>query len=396
MVMPQLFFTSYSHINRDRFLERFIEQLRSEVLQRGPGGLRAEEIAFFDSEGIQTGEEWVRKLAAAVSECKVCVAVCTPAFTNSEFCGKEINVFIERLRKWEQIPGNAGTVGRSILPVIWVKAALPDVLGRFQYDEKAFPSEYMEHGLRTLFQLPRYAGKRGEVIITLAERIVKAADSNLPPSGPLPHFDQISSIFHEQRRGSRYGIALVPLLKGGLFAKPYGQSPTLRDLMDEACLPRVPWRVVEQDGKLKQRLDQAKENREAIVVVTDLDTLSDPMYGGVISTIDSATGEQTAILLIGSEGQLLSASQEQGIEVTFAGSFPTALPKAWYTDWKSIHSLESLRKVLEETITKLRSLLVKGDPGREASDPKLVAQATAEGVPIERQPILTGPGGKGS
>ncbi len=68
----QIFFVSYARINRDKVLEKFIHRLRDEVIQRASGKLRQEDVLFFDSEGIQTGEDWVRKLAAVVSSYKVC------------------------------------------------------------------------------------------------------------------------------------------------------------------------------------------------------------------------------------------------------------------------------------------------------------------------------------
>lgn len=56
----QIFFVSYARNNRDRILEKFIHRLRDEVIQRASGKLRQEDVLFFDSEGIQTGEDWVR------------------------------------------------------------------------------------------------------------------------------------------------------------------------------------------------------------------------------------------------------------------------------------------------------------------------------------------------
>lgn len=392
--MPKLLFTSYAHVNRDKVLERFVQRLCHEVLQRATGQLKPTEVVFFDSEGIQTGEDWIKKLSNAVSECQVCLAICSPAFIGSEFCGKEIRVFLERLQQWEALPGNAGNVGRSIIPVIWIKSTMPDVLKRFQYDEKAFPPDYGILGLRTLCQLSKYKDKRTLVEIVLAERIVDAAKSSLPTSGAIPHFDQIDSIFHISPVGTHYGVALVPLIKGDLSAKPYGQELTLRNLMDDACGSRVPWRMLEPDGKLGQRINEAKKNREAIVVVADLDTLGQPLYKKVVAAVDAAVADQSAILLIGSGGQSTSAAQDKNLGITLVGYFPKALPKVWYSDSNSIRSLDSLRKSLEETITKLRSRLVEEDPAREATDPKMVADAAAEGVAIERQPVLTGPGGK--
>ena len=93
--MPHIFFSSYAHLNnRDGFLKKFVDELREEVLQRARRKLKPEEVAFFDTEGVQTGEEWVKKISTAVCNCKVCVAICSPVYEDSEFCGKEIRVFL--------------------------------------------------------------------------------------------------------------------------------------------------------------------------------------------------------------------------------------------------------------------------------------------------------------
>lgn len=403
--MAQLFFTSYAHQNRDKVLEKFVERLRDEVLQRGArkvlqrdrqDPIKPEDVVFFDSEGIQTGEEWVKKLSAAVTQCKVCVAICSPDYVDSEFCGKEIRVFLERLREWEGRAENAGAPGRPIVPVIWVKDMLPGVLARFQYDEIKFPREYREQGLRTLCQLNKYRDQRTRVVITLAERIVDAAKADLPPRSPIPHFGLFSSVFHEQPRGARYGVALVALVQGGPDARLYGQDLTLRRLVDEACVPRISWRALEQDGQLKDRLGEARENREIMLVVADWETLRDPLYQGAIAAVDASAGEQTAFLIVGPEAPATSAAQEKDALVSLRGHFPNVLPKVWHCDGNSICSVESLRKSLGTTIPTLRSRLVNEDPARAARDPQIAAAAAAEGVPIDRLSVVNGPGGKGT
>src|SRR5690242_12595975 len=75
--MAKPVFASYSHHNRDKYLERFFRDLEDEVkqcLQADPGT-----VVFFD-EKIETAEYWRDKLANELIGCKSCVAVCSPAF----------------------------------------------------------------------------------------------------------------------------------------------------------------------------------------------------------------------------------------------------------------------------------------------------------------------------
>jgi hypothetical protein len=78
------------------------------------------ELGNLQKQGIETGEAWVEKLSEAVPHCKACVAIFTPAFFESEFCGKEIQIFLERLADWRGKLENAGKAPGAIIPVIWI------------------------------------------------------------------------------------------------------------------------------------------------------------------------------------------------------------------------------------------------------------------------------------
>ncbi len=368
---------------------KFIERLRHEVRQRSPLELKPEEIGFFDNDGIQTGEEWIARLSDAVCNSRVCIAICSPAYVCSEFCGKEIRLFLERLKEWQRLPANSNAVGRSIIPVIWVRTALPPVLQQFQHNEKAFPAEYVDLGLRTLCQLRKFHDKNTQIVITLAERIVAAAAANLPPLGPIPHFDHISSVFHEEPAGARYGVAVVAITKGNLYVKPFGNPQTLRDLIVDACAPSIPWRTLAHDGTLNNNIERAKLNREALLVVADFETLANPLYKKIVSAVDGAGGEQSSLIVYGAD---TPDPRVQSVEATLKGHFPNALGKVWYNH-NSIRSAAEMAEVLAGTITKMRSRLINEDAPREARDSRISAAAAQNGVPIAHRPALTGPAG---
>lgn len=312
---------------------------------------------------------------------------------NSEFCGKELRVFIGRLEQWEKSSENVGKDGRAIIPVLWVKTSLPDVMRKFQHDEAAFPADYHVHGLRTLFQLNKYQDKRTQVVITLAERIFTAATrTNLPSSSPIPHFNFIPSVFHEEQRGTRYGVALVALINGGTSAVPYEIGPTFSTLMESACAQGIPWRELEQDAKLRQRLRETADTREAVLIVADLETLRNPLYQKVFEDVDAEASKQCALLIIRRETGRVSADLETNIQITIKSRMPNVFTKARLHDWNSIYSHESLRQRLEETITRLRQSLVAEAPALKVHDASLEAAAAAEGIPVERHPALIGPG----
>jgi hypothetical protein len=166
--------------------------------------------------------------------------------------------------------------------------------------------------------------------------------------------------------------------------------------MDDACGGLIPWRHLELDRTLEDRVREARDNQETILVITDLATLHHQLYKRVVESVDRAAGERSAILVIRNEAGPAPAAAEEQVEFTLGQvHFPNAFAKAWYRDCSSIRSVDDLCKVLGATVVKLRTRLINEGPPRPAHDPAIVDAAIAAGVPVERQPVLAGPGGKG-
>lgn len=51
------------------------------------------EVGFFDGEGVKSGEPGKPALGNALRTAKTFVAVCSPDYINTEYCGKELRVF---------------------------------------------------------------------------------------------------------------------------------------------------------------------------------------------------------------------------------------------------------------------------------------------------------------
>jgi len=394
--MAHLFFSSYAHANnRCVYLKRFIEQLRLEISQLCTG-IDLNEIGFFDVDGIQTGEDWIKRLSSVVCSCKVCVAICSPHFFESEFCGKEIAVFLKRLQMWQSLEGNADGTGKAIIPVLWIGGDISPALKEYQHIDGDFPNEYKALGLRELYQFTRHREKRKQVVVALAKRVREAAKTDLPPHEVIPHFDYIDSAFRSDRGGVRYGIAVVALLKNGINADCFGQGRLVRSEVDFACSDRIPWRFLELDNTLEHRLRASRENREAIVVLVDLEIIRDSLYGNLIAAVDRNAGCQIVFLAVRGRGSFDSTDMDGAAEIALDSHFPSIFRGALYRDWQSIRSQADLRRILAESIHNLRNTLIEVDPIRKVVDHKTTAMALAEGVPTERQPLLSGPTGIGN
>src|SRR5204863_5868493 len=143
--------------------------------------------------------------------------------------------------------------------------------------DAALPREYLEIGLRTMYELSKYAQKRKQVVLALAQRIADAIQAvQLPPGDPIPNFEFIASALHKPQAGVRYAVAVVPLLANKADEVMFGAKP-VREPIETACGLSVAHYLVEQDGQLEERLRLARDHHQVVVVVTTLSVLVDPI-----------------------------------------------------------------------------------------------------------------------
>ena len=126
------FFFSYSRADweNDLFLERFFKDLASKVAIVTGAGTR--KVEFRDEEGVQTGDDWTRKISEAVQNSDVLVCAYTPNFFSAgrthEFCAKEFMAFLKRdpKHRYERVVDQGGCEryevreARNILPILWL------------------------------------------------------------------------------------------------------------------------------------------------------------------------------------------------------------------------------------------------------------------------------------
>src|SRR5882762_7109599 len=94
------FFLSYARHDRETapkdkdYVKQFYEDLNRDLLQKKPQPGTA---GFFDDKGIQQGTAWVPVLNQALATCRVLICMYSPAYFQSDYCGKEWEVFSSRL-----------------------------------------------------------------------------------------------------------------------------------------------------------------------------------------------------------------------------------------------------------------------------------------------------------
>jgi len=196
---PPLLFFSYARRDYDEYLKGFFEDVRARVARKG--GLSPEVVAFQDLHGIEVGDDWEEKLAAALQVSCALVCLYTPTYFQREHCGKEFAVFLERQRI--PIDGSEIRGSRYIVPVLWEgkpdleRLGLPPEVLRFISfglgDQHRL--DYEKLGLRGLLQKARKRGRYPELVEVIANRVLDLKNAALAPLPKRPSLGEVKNAF---------------------------------------------------------------------------------------------------------------------------------------------------------------------------------------------------------
>lgn len=423
--MPFWFFLSYARDDSDTYLRKFFEDLCKETALRER--LLDGEIGFFDTEAIQTGDFWQENLERALGTSRVLIGLCSPAYVNSEYCGKEFQAFRERVDSYvrQKRPAEAP---RLILPILWgpPNDAFPDAIKELQYTDHQFPPIYEQEGLRYLMKLSEFKDDYEKFVTRLAQKVVDAGRKHpLPRRQSLRPLASLKSAF---RREARQAAGPKPASLGGfedarfvyVAASPkelegvrsrvdlYGERgrswrPYLPDVeepigviaQEVASKQKLFYDEIPLDDDLIDRLREAEKNREIVVILLDAWTLRIGSYKGMMQPFDRENFLNCALLIPWNDKDQETLGQRAELEKAVKSTFRFKAELKSSTYYKdSIRSAKELRSKLLKTMTEIRMKMIElGEPERTIEAEQIVEEARAKGIVIEVQPIVSGPGG---
>jgi hypothetical protein len=196
---------SYARGDDDSFVQRFFADLSTEI--RGRTGVRDERpVGFLDQASIPPGAQWPRELTGALSTCQSFLALTSPSYYLSTYCGKEFHAFSTRLDEYERIHRSRPP---ALLTVQWYPAQnAPVAVDVIQRLPAGLGEEYHQHGLRSLLKLTNLRDAYQRCLFLLAEHIVRTAEAHRIPGLPKAvTLDSLPSAFHLD--GTRAGTATV-------------------------------------------------------------------------------------------------------------------------------------------------------------------------------------------
>lgn len=337
--MPH-FFLSYARQDAEGgFLDIFYGDLYAEVqLLKGKNEV-GEEPGFRDLRSIEVGEDWNDQLVNALTTCRVFLALYSPSYFVSEFCGKEWRVFADRLAAPAGYPGEAAPP--LIVPILWAPVdndVLPEVTKRIQYTHESLGDLYASEGLHHLVRLrSHYAKEYWDLVRGVAKRVIQVAKQHqLPPTERPQDLKQILSAFRgpaEQSatgqggsapRGTKLGPKRVRFMVIA-GTKTEHAAASLRKVLDcygdepddwrpyqpsykgqigilaQSAATAAEWRVaplpLPDANDLARELNAALQEREIVILIADAWAVGLHRYNELLRQYDSGYFLNSALLM---------------------------------------------------------------------------------------------------
>jgi FxsC-like protein len=409
------FFLSYAREDdSDKLLTKFFNELSLEIsLLAGT----SDAVGFQDSANIPTGANWSQEIRRALISSRVLVCLFSPTYFNRDFCGKELQVFLDRLELYKQSHPPSAVLPRAILPVIWIPQppeGLPKSVSELQHQGPGVPSRYAQDGLRFFKKLRRNDYK--SFVSSFAQKVVDAARGPaLPPLPYLPKLNNVRNAFTESLStkstewtpGGPNSVKFVFVAARPSEIKkirrelgPYDRRgaslwrPYLPECSDSvgwiaqqiALNERLLYSEISFNSRMIRELKAADQRNEIVVLVVDAWTIRIPRYEGILRAFDLSGLLNCAVLIpwnvADEETQDFGRSLQDQLKVTFRAKFSVRDPVVFQD---SIYSVEELKVGMRNALTAIKMKIIEFGEAEK--------RIAGRHIP---QPSIPVPGGNGS
>ena len=248
------FFFSYSRVDNGAYLDKFFEDLRTEVYKKvGRKEITLRKIAFRDQSNISVGAPWSWELTTALNESRTLVCVYSPAYFRSEYCGKEVQVFRKRIERASS-PGKPSV----IIPVLWENPSIiqvPKAMSGYQYSTIEDTGElYAQKGLNYIIKINKYRDEYTIILDHLATKIASLAqEASLPSLVQEIDMENVPNYFTEKdeiQRNPRTSI-LGPRTAQFIFvAGKQKELFGIKEKIDNYGLNGWEWRPFDEENEI--------------------------------------------------------------------------------------------------------------------------------------------------
>jgi FxsC-like protein len=181
------FFVSSAAGDDDHYVAQFHRDLCARIAALT--GDRESEVGFLGT-AAAGGRSWPERMATALAQCGVFIALCSPRYFLNHICGRQYWIFKERLRRHER---NSGTRSPALIHLMWTPTDAPadsdPMLVR--------PDDGTAHrGLRRYVRLRGLRPAYEEFLDRLAGQVASVARAHpLPSDPPIPDLADTPSAF---------------------------------------------------------------------------------------------------------------------------------------------------------------------------------------------------------
>ncbi|HEY0151400.1 MAG TPA: toll/interleukin-1 receptor domain-containing protein [Longimicrobium sp.] len=373
-------FTSYAQRDRDKHLDRFIAEF-SEELRSARGAPDATRMAFFDRIGVKAGDRWSQTITDELSAADVLLCLMSPTYFTREWCGRELEVFLQRAVR---LPA---ADARFIFPVWWrlptAPRSLPSRLVAHHHRDADFPPGYESAGIRGLARQGRWT-QFTRMVDRLVELISETLDQphRLPTGEAVTDIAEIVNAFDEQQP---YDVCMVALTPGGDAWVPSATDPSVGAAAAETAERLMVFiRRLDTGAGTDDRLQKAQDEEQVLLLVADATAAVDDQTR-MINALDLPN---LAVLLVdaGDPAVGVDAWVDRMPAGAFAGARAAGLIRAAGSG--------ELKEQMERLVDAARRRLQTLTQAERVEDPDLAKSAAAQGIPIHVQPTLAAPGGE--
>jgi FxsC-like protein len=202
------FFFSYARKDHNTYLNKFFNELKERVAQKGVLDDEKGEVSFRDIDGIELGADWGETLSAYLARCLTMVAVYSPWYFARPYCGKEFRVFLDRQGNVTYDGDGCARGSEKIVPVLWERWAdlarheFPPAVTRFiQVTAGKHEKLYKELGLLRIRSKHGRRGPFADILDGIADALIdQAKKSPLQPLANRPSLPQTQNAFERIER----------------------------------------------------------------------------------------------------------------------------------------------------------------------------------------------------
>lgn len=386
--MASVVFTSYAQADREPYLTKFVDEFRKTL--GGFQGIHDEgerkKLAFFDRD-LPGGEKWSTAIIDAMKGSRVLVCLLSHTYLRRPWCGRELQVFLERSDALQLPPG---TSARFIFPVWWQKPRkprpLPRRLDELNWKDPQYPKRYEEGGIWNLYRKGKPNDYRA-MADRLAELVHEALDGvhQLPPGAAVADVEQIQNAFDEQQD---FDVRLLALTTGGDKWQPGPTDVTLEKAAEDAARKlEIFIRPIDQANGLTAGLNKAQAEKQIILLLVDANLPT----SAALTELNSLFLPNLAVLL----AQSGPATKTFDDWLTATGLPAGALANAKANGLVRVPGPGTLASEMQVLLDATGTRLSAETPPAKAVDAAVVDRVKLnEGIDLEEQPHLAGPGTK--